>query len=87
MTELYEDVLVNGLNLNTDVMRYDQINIVTGPKTVENLTVDILKLHRNITIQGVDVLDWLENAVLTTGSFNIKTGKTFENAIFELGLR
>lgn len=87
MTELYEDVLVNGLSLKSDVMRYDQINIVTGPKTVENLTVDILKLPHNVKIQGVDVLDWLENAVLTSGSFNIKGAKSFKNATFEQGLR
>lgn len=78
---------MNGLSLKSDVMRYDQINMVTGPKIVENLTVDNLKLSHNVRIQGVDVLDWLGNAVLTSGSFNIKTPKTFKNATFEQGLR
>ncbi|XP_066147264.1 uncharacterized protein clos [Euwallacea fornicatus] len=81
--DLNNDVLVRGLNLTCDVMRYDKFNIVTGAKSFSNLKVETLGLPDNIKIQDVDVVDWLNNAVLTNGWFNVKGKKAFKNATFD----
>lgn len=84
--DLTGEFLVNSLDLEKDVMRYDKMNIVTGKKHFENLNVTYLKLDKNIKIQNVDVLNWFKNSVLTTTSFNITGHKIFQNAIFLKGL-
>ncbi|XP_015834885.2 uncharacterized protein clos isoform X1 [Tribolium castaneum] len=81
------DFLVNNLDLEIDVMRYDKDNMVTGVKIFENLDVDYLKLEKNIKIQDVDVLDWFKNSVLKTTSFNITADKIFKNAKFVNGFQ
>ncbi|XP_044255131.1 uncharacterized protein LOC123005441 [Tribolium madens] len=81
------DFLVNNLDLETDVMRYDKDNMVTGTKIFENLNVDYLKLEKNIKIQDVDVLEWFKNSVLKTTSFNITADKSFTNANFANGFQ
>lgn len=81
------DYLVNKLNLRDDVMRYDKINIATGKKQFNNLLTDNLKMDKNVNVQGVDILDWLTNAVLTYGTFNIVEKKSLINATFQNGLR
>ncbi|ERL93362.1 hypothetical protein D910_10654 [Dendroctonus ponderosae] len=78
---------VNDLNLETDVMRYDAQNAVTGRKVFQNLNIRALKLPRNVKIQDVDVLDWLDNAVMNNGTFRISGKKVFNNATFKQGLR
>ncbi|XP_048520091.1 uncharacterized protein LOC109536439 isoform X1 [Dendroctonus ponderosae] len=77
---------VNDLNLETDVMRYDAQNAVTGRKVFQNLNIRALKLPRNVKIQDVDVLDWLDNAVMNNGTFRISGKKVFNNATFKQGL-
>ncbi|CAG9762311.1 unnamed protein product [Ceutorhynchus assimilis] len=77
---------VNNLSFNTDIMRYDQQNIVTGQKTFENLRVETLNLTHNVKIQKVDILDWLSNAVLTKGVIRVKEKKSFDRATFSQGL-
>ncbi|XP_056638010.1 uncharacterized protein LOC130446041 isoform X2 [Diorhabda sublineata] len=75
--------LVNKLNLDSEVMRYDRPNLITGTKTFENLNVDVLRPEGEAAltakIQGVDVLHYLQNAVLNKGSFKIGGNKKFKN--------
>lgn len=82
-----ESFTVNNLNLETDVMRYDAQNIVTGRKVFQNLNIRALKLPHTVKIQNVDVLDWLDNAVMKNGTFRISGKKVFSNATFKQGLR
>lgn len=79
---------MNSLDLQNDVIRYDKENIVTGIKTVQNLDVNTMKIKKNINVQGVDFLRFLENAVLKAGNFNISGFKTFSGFnIFTKGIR
>ncbi|XP_074037516.1 closca [Leptinotarsa decemlineata] len=79
--------LVNKLNLESDVMRYDKPNTITGPKRFKNLDIGILRSERNITVQDVDVNYWLTNAILkTAGTFSISGKKSFRNITAADGL-
>jgi hypothetical protein len=81
------EFLVNGLDLDKDVMRYDTVNMVTGAKHFENLSIKSLKLDKNVKIQNVDVLEWFKNSVLTTTGSNITGSKSFKSATFRNGLQ
>lgn len=68
-------------------MRYDTQNIVTGRKIFKNLNAEVLSLTHNVKIQNVDVLDWLGNAILVNGTFNIQQKKILKSANFKRRLR
>lgn len=78
---------VNGLDLETDIMRYDKPNKITGIKTFRNLEVDVLSFEKNIKIQDVDIMDFVTNAVLKNGNFRITGDLAISSATFENGLR
>ncbi|XP_017775972.1 PREDICTED: uncharacterized protein LOC108562216 isoform X2 [Nicrophorus vespilloides] len=85
--ELSGEFLLNNYNLQSDLMRYDAPNVVTGKKVVQDLTTDVLSLNRNNRIQDVDVLDWMQKAVPKTGNFQVKGRLHFENdTIFKNGI-
>ncbi|XP_060530312.1 uncharacterized protein LOC132704368 [Cylas formicarius] len=78
--------LVNGLNVQFDVMRYDTENIVTGRKLVENVVTEFSNVSDGVKIQNVDIIHWLNNSVLSDGSFRITGNKVLGNASFKNGL-
>ncbi|KAL1509270.1 hypothetical protein ABEB36_004033 [Hypothenemus hampei] len=84
--EISGNFTLNKMNLTTEIMRYDQENIVTGKKTFENLHVDVLNLRHDIKIQNVEILNFLDNVVLRKGSYNIIGKKILNNATFKKGL-
>lgn len=67
--------LVNGMDLQTEVMRYDKENIVTGLKQLRNVKTEKLSINERTTVQGVLLDHWIKNSILKTGSFNV-TGLT-----------
>ncbi|KAF7271929.1 hypothetical protein GWI33_015227 [Rhynchophorus ferrugineus] len=73
---------VNDLDLEREVMLYDQKNIVTGNKYIHNLKVDKLTIKNNSHIQNVDLLDWMKNALLKNGTFEVPARKKIQRAIF-----
>lgn len=85
--DLSGDFLVNGLRLDEDVMRYDKTNMVTGRKYFQNLNVGNLKLDKQIKIQDVDILNWINNSVMTNTDYRITGEKTLNNAVFRGNVR
>lgn len=80
--------LLNNMDLDSDLMRYDKNNVVTGQKTIENVRTDVLQVDKNINVQDVDILGWLENAVLNDGTFDIQGKKRFNGTVtFAKGIR
>ncbi|XP_072396267.1 uncharacterized protein clos isoform X2 [Diabrotica undecimpunctata] len=84
--QLEGNYLVNKLNLQTDVMRYDRSNVITGTKTFRNLDVDVLRPERKAAaatktpvsrVQDVDIGQWMETVVLKTGTYKINGRKKF----------
>ncbi|KAJ8942440.1 hypothetical protein NQ314_010069, partial [Rhamnusium bicolor] len=80
------DYLVNKLNFENEVMRYDKPNVVTGYKKFENLAIDNLNTDRNITVQNVDILNWIRNSIVTDGNFRISGKKYFKNVTLHKGM-
>lgn len=78
--------LVNDLNLENDVMRYDKTNIITGPKLVKDLNVHNLKVSHNVLLQNVNISDWLKHVVLKSGNYSISGTKVFNNISIERNL-
>lgn len=72
----------------TDLMHYDKNNLVTGQKIIENVQTSVLQIDKNINVQDIDILGWLQNAVLNDGNFSIQGRKRFNGTItFEKGIR
>ncbi|KAL3267313.1 hypothetical protein HHI36_011443 [Cryptolaemus montrouzieri] len=87
INDLQGEFLVNNLMLETDLLRYDKENIITGHKHLDYLNAYNVKLKENITIQNVDILNWMRNAILKKGIFNIDKLKIFkQNVHFERGI-
>lgn len=65
---------VNGLNLETDVARWNspRTNILTAPKRFQSLSIDRLICEDSCTIQGVDVVDWISGAVMAGLNYTIQ---------------
>lgn len=70
---------VNGLDLPSDLMRHNHTNFIQSPKIFEQqlLIFGNLEMERGSTIQGVDVSEWYNKAVLTHGKFEVNGHKTF----------
>lgn len=80
--------MVNDLDLQQDVMRYDKENIVSGYKKVQNVKTDTLRMKPDIKVQEIPILMWLQNSVLKTGNFTIFGRKSFSGFnVFTKGLR
>uniref|UniRef100_A0A6P7GAV0 Uncharacterized protein LOC114335883 n=1 Tax=Diabrotica virgifera virgifera TaxID=50390 RepID=A0A6P7GAV0_DIAVI len=84
--QLEGNYLVNKLNLDTEVMRYDRRNVITGTKTFSNLDVDVLSPERKASaamktpasrVQDVDIGQWMETIVLNNGGYKINGRKRF----------
>lgn len=87
-SELNGSYLVNDLDLQEDVMRYDKDNIVSGYKTVQNVRTNTLRIKSDIKVQGIPMLMWLETSVLKNGNFTITGRKTLSGLnVFTKGLR
>lgn len=71
--------MINNLRFDTDVMRYDKSNIITGPKYFKDLNVNNLKASEKIFIQNVNIVDFLKNAILTSDSNSVSGTKLFQN--------
>lgn len=68
------DVIINGLNLVKDILRYDVTDVtVMAPKTFRNVIVDQLNCTTCI-VQGCNLNEWIRNAVTRTGE-NVIKGK------------
>ncbi|XP_025829762.1 uncharacterized protein LOC108740183 isoform X2 [Agrilus planipennis] len=76
-----DEYTLNGYNLETDFMRYDKGNIVTGRKTVNSLKIREVIIDKNINIQGVDILKWFQHSVLKNGVFKISGRTTFKDSV------
>lgn len=68
-------------------MRYDKPNKVIGEKTFHDLEAEFLELSTNLKVQDVDILEFINQAVLKSGSYRILGKKSLESARFEDGLR
>lgn len=68
-------------------MRYDKPNKVIGTKIVENMEAEELKLEKHLKVQGVDVSDFILQAVSKKGNIRITGTPIFASAIFQEGLR
>ncbi|XP_044747906.1 uncharacterized protein LOC123309089 [Coccinella septempunctata] len=79
--DLQGEFTVNNLSLETDLMRYDSKNVVTGIKRLNTLEVGNLELKQNTTVQDVDVLDWIQNAILKKGTFIVEKRKILQGNV------
>ncbi|KAK4887273.1 hypothetical protein RN001_003544 [Aquatica leii] len=76
--EFLGDYTVNDLNLQNDVMRYDQKNVVTGKKTVSDIKSYMLKIDKNVLVQNVSLVPWMYDSVMKSGTFQLQ-GKAYKN--------
>lgn len=75
---------INGLYFDKDVMRKDVYkNIFTAPTTISDLTTKELIVATGVKIQGVNVLDWFENAVYKDQPNEITGLMTFNHVEFQ----
>lgn len=76
---------INGLNLDTDVVRWStpQANIIRAPKRFQSLSMVSLWCQYGCTMQGVDIADWFSNAVFTTTNHTIQGTVYARNAIIQ----
>lgn len=74
---------VNGLNLATDVARWDRpkMNIIRAPKRFGSLTIDRLTCQDGCTLQGVDMDDWVTKSVLPGLNYTIQGRVIIQNPI------
>ncbi|XP_031339518.1 uncharacterized protein LOC116168016 [Photinus pyralis] len=77
--ELRGEYSVNGLNLQNDVMLYSRNNIVTGKKVIRDVRSYVVKTDNEIFIQDVQLIPWIMNSVLKTGTFQLSGLVTFFN--------
>lgn len=77
------------MDLQTEVMRYDAKNIVTGLKQVSNLKAQTLKINNDHTlVQNVPLKTWIKEAVLKTGMYNITGQKIINGRVhFKKGIQ
>lgn len=69
-------------------MQYNKVNIVTGKKIINNINVNTMTIKKNIKIQDIDILRWLQSSVLKKGVFQIPGKITFLNeTTFVNGIR
>lgn len=74
---------VNGIELPSGVMRHNHTNYIESPKIFEQPLVILgdLEIESGKTIQGVDVSEWFNKAVLVEGTFQINGQKTFKRLV------
>ncbi|XP_055679370.1 uncharacterized protein LOC129787669 [Lutzomyia longipalpis] len=78
-----EKALVNNLNMDQDVMRYDvEYNNVTALKKLHRLMVESIQCEHDCIIQDVNVKEWFAQAVFLIGNHTIHGTTTFKRAIF-----
>ncbi|KAK9870805.1 hypothetical protein WA026_009763 [Henosepilachna vigintioctopunctata] len=80
--DLQGEYTVNNMNLKTDLLRYDNDNIITGTKYITKLNIENVELKKNISIQSVDILNWMTNAILKKGTFNINKRKIIRQDVY-----
>lgn len=86
--EINGEYLINELDLENGVMRYDVENIVTGRKTFGNLSTINLFMKDNIEVQDVAISKWMNNVLLNEGDYVVKGHYKFNAPpTFEKGLR
>ncbi|XP_045480010.1 uncharacterized protein LOC123684687 [Harmonia axyridis] len=79
--DLQGEFSVNNYSLEMDLMRYDGENVVTGTKSLNTLIAKNIELKQNTTIQDVDVLRWMQNAVLKKGTFVVEKRKILQDNV------
>lgn len=88
LIDLQGEYLVNDMDLQTEVMRYDAKNIVTGLKQISNLEAKTLKTNDHTLVQNVPLKSWIKEAVLKTGMYNITGQKIINGRVqFKKGLQ
>ncbi|KAH8384888.1 hypothetical protein KR093_011414 [Drosophila rubida] len=67
------NVLINQLNLVDDILRNDtsDVTVINAPKTVESATIQRLFAANTSTVAGVQVAQWVANAVYIYGNHSI----------------
>ncbi|KAF5285037.1 hypothetical protein FQR65_LT02349 [Abscondita terminalis] len=86
--ELQGEYIVNDLHLDSEVMRYDQNNVVTGNKTISNVKSDVMKIDKNVLVQNVRLIPWMYDSVMKSGTFKLQGNVSFKNdTTFVTGLR
>lgn len=83
-----ESVLINGLNLNNDVVRHSQPhqNLINAPKSFDNLQLDSLICRGKCTIQNVQMVEWMKNSVNVDFNYTIQGQTTLYNAVITNGI-
>lgn len=83
-----ESVLINGLNLNNDVVRYSQPkqNIINATKTFDSVEIESLNCRGKCTIQNVQVDQWMRDSVHADFNYTIQGETTLYNPIISSGV-
>lgn len=82
------EYLVNDMDLQNEVMRYDVENAVTGLKNVTNIKIERLNVNERTFVQEVPLNLWIKNSILKTGSFNMTGSKSFDGFVhFKGGIK
>ena len=77
------DGLLNGVDVNTSLMRIDQGNVITGKKSVKTLLVQgSIDVCNNCSVGTFDISNWASRAVLRKGNFTL-SGAKFESLLFQ----
>lgn len=76
------------MDLQSEVMRYDKDNIVTGSKQLKDVKVDLMEIDGRTMVQNVPLDFWIKNSILKTGRFNVTGTKTFNGPLeFRQGIQ
>lgn len=65
-------VLINGLNLIDDIVRYSGNNNINGEKIFENLHIDALICRRHCSLQNIRIANWMEDTPSTQFNHTIQ---------------
>ncbi|CAH0560860.1 unnamed protein product [Brassicogethes aeneus] len=78
---------VNDLDLESQVMRYDVENIVTGKKSFESMKVNTLHIKDHLEVQKIALAKWLRNVLQKEGAYQVQGNYTFNvPPTFESGI-
>ncbi len=80
--------MLNGVDVNTSLMRNDQLNVITGQKLITSLQVTgAVETCDTCLVGAFDISNWASRAVLRKGNFTL-SGAQFESLVFQqpLGL-
>lgn len=75
--------LINGLNMNNDVVRYSQpeANIIVATKFFENLSINLLRTQKRFTINEVDIDYWITHSILLNKNYTIQGQTRINNPV------